>query len=265
MKKFIKNITKSIGFDIVRYTKPVQIRKSIKSDKLSFHRTLTGNYFLPEEAYGDVIANTIKHNAIYDEPIYNIAKKYIQPGTTALDVGSNFGQMAVLMAKLVGENGVVHAFEADDFIFEILQKNILENSSNIIPHFGAVHNIENETLYFPVQDFERFDTYGSYGIDYVHGKGRPVKTITIDEIEFELPVSFIKIDIQGGDLLAMKGAVKTIEKYKMPIIFEYEYQFEEELSLSFQEYIDFVKSINYKFVRVINGQNYLILPDNVRI
>jgi len=46
----------------------------------------------------------------------------------------------------------------------------------------------------------------------------------------------------------------------MPIIFEYEYLFEEELNLNFQEYVDFVNEINYKFERVINGQNYLILP-----
>ena len=46
----------------------------------------------------------------------------------------------------------------------------------------------------------------------------------------------------------------------MPIIFEYEWVFEQELNLCFQDYVDFVSSINYKFDRVINGQNYLILP-----
>lgn len=174
-------------------------------------------------------------------------------------MGSNFGQMAVLFSRLVGNKGVVHAFEADDFIYSVLMKNIAENAKNIIGHFGAVHNCKDVDLYFPVQDFERFSTYGSYGIDYVHGKGRPVKSIMIDELDFEKPVSFMKIDIQGGDLLAMQGAIKTIEKYKMPIIFEYEYLFEEELNLSFQEYVDFVKSINYQFKNVINGQNFLIV------
>ena len=123
-----------------------------------------------------------------------------------------------------------------------------------------MHENNTETLYFPVQDFERFGTYGSYGIDYSTNKGRPVKTIMVDDTEFELPVSFIKDDVQGGDLLALKGARKTIEKYRMPIIFEYEWVFEQELNLCFQDYVDFVSSINYKFDRVINGQNYLILP-----
>ena len=169
--------------------------------------------------------------------------------------------MAILFSKLVGDNGYIYAFEADDFIYSILEKNCKENASNIIPYIGAVHNKSDETLYFPEQDFETYDTYGSYGIDYLGGKGRAIKTITIDDIDYKLPVSFIKVDIEGGDLLALKGAIKTIEKYKCPILFEYEYQFEEKLNLSFQDYVDFVKKIDYHFERVIMGNNFLILPN----
>jgi FkbM family methyltransferase len=258
MKKQLIGIIRKTGFDIVRYYPTAN--KTVRTDKLDFYRTKTGNYYLPTDAHGDEIAMTIISNKIFDAAVYEIAKKYIRPDTAVLDIGSNFGQMSVLMSKLVGKTGVVHAFEADDFIFSILQKNIKENVGNIIAHFGAVHNKSKETLYFPIQDFERFGTYGSYGIDYVNGKGRPVKTITIDEIEFNQQISFVKIDIQGGDLFAMRGAVKTIEKYRMPILFEYEYLFEDELNLSFQEYVDFVASIGYRFAKVANGNNYLILP-----
>ena len=239
--------------------KKTVVKKSQKTDSLTHHITATGNYFLPTDAHEDIIANDIISGNIFDEPIYEVAKRYIKPGTTVLDVGSNFGQMAVLFSKLVGDEGVVHAFEADDFVYSVLMKNIAENSQNIISYFGAVHNRRDETLFFPVQDFERFSTYGSYGIDYVYGKGRPVKSIMIDDLDFEKPVSFMKIDIQGGDLLAMQGAIKTIAKYKMPIVFEYEYLFEEELNLSFQEYVDFVRTINYRFKNVINGNNFLIV------
>jgi FkbM family methyltransferase len=255
MKKTLQDAFQLLGYAIVKHPK-----KSKKTNKLSLFNTKTGKYYLPTDAHQDHIANTIKKDQIFDVEIYDIAKKYIKPGTIALDVGSNFGQLAVLMSKMVGDNGAVHAYEADDFVFEILEKNIQLNSKNIIAHYGAVHENNTETLYFPVQDFERFGTYGSYGIDYSTHKGRPVKTIMIDDTEFDLPVSFIKVDVQGGDLLALKGARKTIEKYRMPIIFEYEWVFEQELNLCFQDYVDFVSSINYKFDRVINGQNYLILP-----
>lgn len=260
MKRLIRKFFRMLGYDIRKAGPPVL--KSVHTGNLSYYKTKTGNYYLPADAHQDVIANAMKNDQVFDVEIYDIAKKYVKPGTAVLDVGSNFGQMAVMLSKLVGENGTVHAFDADDFVFKILEKNAKENASNIVTHFGAVHNVSNETLYFPVQDFERYGTYGSYGIDYVHGKGRPVKTLMIDDIRFEQPVSFMKVDVQGGDLFAMKGAVKTIEKYKMPIIFEYEYAFEEEQNFNFQQYVDFVKSINYKFERVINGQNYLIIPIN---
>ncbi|MBL7937052.1 MAG: FkbM family methyltransferase [Bacteroidia bacterium] len=216
---------------------------------------------MPKHAYSDVVVQTIIADQIFDEPIVDLASKYIKKGTAVLDVGSNFGQMAILFSVMTGDEGQVYAFDADDFVYSVLQKNIEANhKKNIIPNFGAVHYKDNETLYFPVQDFKRFNAFGSYGIDYKNNKGRPVKTLTIDSLNISTPISFMKIDVQGGDLYALQGAKHTILKHKMPIIFEYEYLFEEELNFTFQQYVDFVAEIDYKFERVINGHNFLITP-----
>jgi hypothetical protein len=43
-------------------------------------------------------------------------------------------------------------------------------------------------------------------------------------------------------------------------LFEYEYHFEDRFNLCFQDYVDFVQSINYKFFKVINGHNFLVVP-----
>lgn len=265
IKRLIQLLLRQFGLAVVKYEKPADCarKKTVRSDKLGFYQTGTGDYFLPEDACADRIVAAIKENKIFDEAVYSIAVQFIRADTIALDVGSNFGQMAILFSKLVGKAGQVYAFDADDFVFEILQKNVRQNAQNIIPIFGAVHDKSNETLYFPVQDFKRYGTYGSYGIDYVHAKGRPVKSVVIDDIDFKLPISFMKIDVQGGDLFAMKGSKATIAKHRMPIIFEYEYLFEEELNLHFQEYVDFVDEIGYTFSRVIDGHNYLILPKEV--
>jgi FkbM family methyltransferase len=267
LAKLLETLWNSEEFQ-ARLKKMTQVQvapKSERTERLSLHDTCTGKYFLPADAYQDVIANTIIMGEIFDESIYETAKRYIKPGTAVLDVGSNFGQMAILFSRLVGDSGVVHAFEADDFVFRILNKNIaVNNCANIVAHFGAVHNISGEMLRFPVQDFERFGTYGSYGIDYTNSMvgDRFVKTITIDDLDLILPISLMKIDVQGGDLLVLKGAEKTIKKNRMPIIFEYEYSFEDELELNFQDYIDFVRSINYRFEKVVLSHNFLIVPSD---
>jgi len=257
IRKVFKNVFRVFGLEVSKYTAP---RKSKKSKNLTLHKTATGNYYLPTDAYEDVVANTIIGNQIFEKEVIELAAKYIKTGNTVLDVGANFGQMSILFSNMVGENGKVHSFDADDWVYEIFNKNIEANNKAgiIIPHFGAVHNVAGKILIFPDQDFEEFGAYGAYGIDYNAKKGREVKTITIDSLNIEEPIQFMKIDIQGGDLQAMQGAVKTIQKNKMPILFEYEYHFEEKYKLCFQDYVDFVESINYKFHKVINGHNFLI-------
>ena len=82
----------------------------------------------------------------------------------------------------------------------------------------------------------------------------------IDDIHFDKKISFMKIDIQGLDLEGMMGARNTIEEHKMPIIFEYENFFQNELNLNFQNYINFVNEIEYKFEKIIGCNNFLIMP-----
>jgi FkbM family methyltransferase len=173
--------------------------------------------------------------------------------------------MSVLFGQQVGALGKVYSFEADDWVYQILNKNIEANHHQgvVIPIFGAVHDRSDETLYFPVQDFKRYGAYGSYGIDYKNQTGREVSSLTIDSLAIQDKISFLKIDIQGGDLLAMKGAKSTIMQHRMPIIFEYEYELEKELALCFQDYVDFVHEIDYHFESVLKGRNYLILPNEM--
>lgn len=258
ISKIVKKLFHVIGLEISKYK---SVKKSKKTKRLTFHKTVTGNYYLPTDAYEDVVINTIKNNQIFEKEVIDLAAKYVKPGNTVLDVGANFGQMSILFSNMVGEQGIVHSFDADDWVYEIFNKNIEANNKvgKIIPHFGAVHNVAGETLIFPDQNFEEYGAYGAYGIDYNAKNGREVKTLTIDSLQIEGPVHFIKIDIQGGDLQALQGAVKTIEKNRMPILFEYEYHFEEKYNMCFQDYVDFVQSINYKFHKVINGHNFLII------
>jgi FkbM family methyltransferase len=260
LKRMLRPVLRAVGLDVIRYRKPN--KKSLRTKRLTLHQTNTGNYYLPTDAFGDVVANTIIAGDVFEKEVVELAAKFIKPGTTVLDVGANFGQMSNLFANMVGKNGKVYSFEADDFVYEILNKNIAvnHNSEIVNPVFGAVYKKAGEVVYFPEQDFAEFDSYGSYGIDFSKKNGREVKTVSVDSLNIQTPISFMKIDIQGGDLEAMMGAVKTIEKNRMPILFEYEYHFEERLGMNFQQYVDFVLSIGYRFDRVITGHNFLILP-----
>jgi FkbM family methyltransferase len=262
MKPLLKSLVNKLGFEVskIRTEKPIKA-PSIPIEGLDYYETSLGKFYLPRDAPDDIIINCIKEGKVFEPEIVETAKCFIKENSVVLDVGANFGQMSLLFSKMVGDDGIVYAFEADDYIFEILKKNIETNGcKNIIPVFGAVYDQSGTEMFFPKQDFKRFAAYGSYGIVPKASSGRVVESLMIDDLDFPKPVSFMKVDVQGSDLFAMQGAKRTIEKHKMAILFEFEQQFQEEFGTSFQNYVDFVSSIDYKFTEIINGINYLIEP-----
>ena len=231
---------------------------------VSYHETPLGKYYLPCGAPNDVIARDMRAGRVFEPLVLETATRSIVPGTVVLDVGANFGQMAVLFSQLTGDTGLVFAFEAQEYSFAILQRNIRANGrENIRAIYGAVLDGSREEVFFPEPDFQRFPTYGSYALQLKSdtSKETVVKTLAIDQLEIDRPISFLKIDTQGCDLFVLRGARETIRRHQMPILFEYEEQFQSAFGTSFEDYIDFVRSIHYRIKEVVDGINYLIVPD----
>src|SRR5687768_2059644 len=51
----------------------------------------------------------------------------LKPGDVVIDIGANFGYYTVSAAVKIGAHGVVHAFEADPFAFQLLRSNVSAN------------------------------------------------------------------------------------------------------------------------------------------
>lgn len=109
MKNSLKKFIRKFGIDIVRYRPSENSGKSERTKALSYYQTTTGNYYLPTDAHGDIVANTIRNNQVFESEVIELAKKYVKAGAIVLDVGANFGQMSVLFSNMVGPNGKVHS------------------------------------------------------------------------------------------------------------------------------------------------------------
>ena len=266
IKKLLIGIFKKLGFEVKVNKLAITEKYKIRSDKegLNLYDTPTGKFYLPSDLKTDHVANTIKKGLCFDEEIIEVAKQYIKKDTAVLDIGANYGQMTVVLSKHIAGMGAgkVYSFEAEPFVGKVLQNNVeINHCRNVEVILGAVYYKAGEKVVFPEPDFKRFGAYGSYGIDPLATSGRTVETLTIDSLQIKEPISFIKVDIQGSDLFALQGAKETILKNKPAIIFEYEEQFQEEFKTGFNDYIEFVRSINYKFVKTYMGINYLVVPD----
>ncbi|MBV9828237.1 MAG: FkbM family methyltransferase [Alphaproteobacteria bacterium] len=228
---------------------------------ISLFETATGRWWLPDSVGTDIVIQAMRAGEVFEPEIVAVAEKYAEAGTVILDIGSNFGQMATMFSRLVGPEGTVHAFEADSDVFALLTRNLDENvCTNVVRHYGAVWHTPGLSLCYPEPDFKRFGSFGSYGISPHSRSGRMVPSITIDSLNIPGRVSFIKVDVQGSDLFAMQGAIKTIKRDSPVIIFEYEDQFQQEFGTSFADYESFIREMEYHVVEMVGGINYVIAP-----
>lgn len=254
IKGAIRSSLNRIGIDVVRVPRP---RRGVRRQGLAYYQTPIGNYYLPTDAPDDVIARHMRAGKVFEPEVVEIARRYITPGSAAIDVGANFGQMALMFA---GMGARVYAIEAQKVVHDILCKNVAANQANVTPVFHAAFTESGKTLHFPKPDFEAWGAYGSYNLPLDATSGDPVDTIRIDDLDIAEPVSFMKVDVQGCDLFAMQGATATIAKNRMPILFEFEQRFQEEYHTSFQDYVAFVDAIGYKFAETVMDINFLIVP-----
>lgn len=142
-----------------------------------------------------------------------LVKKFVKKGMITVDAGANIGYYTLLMARLVGKKGMVHAFEPERENFDLLKRNVeLNNYTNTRLNKVALSNKKGFIKLFlspaSPQDHRIFKTGDSK-------KFKKVKTITLDEyFKRSRRVDFIKMDIQGAEFLALKGARKTLSSNK---------------------------------------------------
>lgn len=220
-----------------------------------------GRFYLPTDAPRDCIINSIRSGNVFEPEVVETIERNIKLGQNVVDLGANFGQMTILMSKIVGEKGSVISVEADKSTSIILQANVeLNDLKNVTLFQKAIWKDSKEFVPYPEPDenLTKWGTYGSYGIELSSSECRVVETTTIDEICNNIDISFIKSDVQGSDLFALQGGKKTIKRCNPLILFEIEDYFLSQFNLTRKDYFNFIDEIDYKIIEIISDSNYLI-------
>ena len=142
---------------------------------------------------------------------------YYRPkkGDIVIDAGAFVGQFTVAASRLVGNKGKVIAIEPDPFNRANLEKTIKANRlHNVIVISYGLSNKKNKI------------GWSVGGIISQRGKSKmfTIKTTTLDVIFKELKiknVDLIKMDIEGAEIEAIKGAEKMLMHTKNLAIASY--------------------------------------------
>ena len=147
----------------------------------------------------------------------------VREGDIVFDIGTNIGETLLNFAKIVGTKGFVYGFEPDAENYTNVQKNISLNTFKNIHVFNQGVSDKKETVkLFCVEPHNRgMNRILDDSVENNDYSFTTIETDTLDSIVKEngiTKVDFIKIDIEGHETHAIKGAVQTLKRFK-PVLF----------------------------------------------
>ena len=139
--------------------------------------------------------------------------KEVRPNTVFFDVGANVGFYSLLASKLLGQ-GKVYAFEPLSRNLEYLEKHLALNCATNVEVLGLAVSDTNGSATFAIEPTGFMGRLADEG-------DVTVPTATLDSLVEAgriLPPDYIKMDIEGAELLALRGASKIFQRHH-PVLF----------------------------------------------
>lgn len=149
-------------------------------------------------------------------------------GDTVLDIGTNIGETLFHFAKVAGDSGFVYGFEPDQDTYRKVTNNIgLNTFENVHVFNTGVADKKESVKLFRVDPHNRgmnriLTEEESAGFE----DSTTIETDTLDNILAENGISavdLIKIDIEGYEMHALRGAVDTLRLYRPRLFVEVGY------------------------------------------
>lgn len=171
----------------------------------------------------DSITKEAQKNGEYDSNTLNSLSEVlakIKPHTS-LDVGANIGNHALVIARY-SENLI--AFEPIKFIFEVLKTNLQQNQ---IVNATAVNIGLSDMQRMPEIFIPLNGNLGSSSLEVKSGEGERLQINVETGDDYlaryhpDAKVNFIKMDVEGHEVLAIQGLRETINKFQPLMLLEW--------------------------------------------
>ena len=161
----------------------------------------------------------------YEPGCVRALREHLPKGSVCVDVGANVGYFSILMSRgFVGKQGQTIAFEPMPETVEVLRENVEVNHLENVIVVAAAASDGSGSVEILSDATDRATKTASMVGYHVEGQAQKtvVRSIRLDDYfdgSMRLP-SLIKIDVEGAELMALKGARETIAKANPILIVE---------------------------------------------
>lgn len=165
---------------------------------------------------------TVFFHGEFEIPITSIARQIVKAGDTCIDAGANYGWYTTLFANVVGKAGSVHSFEPVPQTFAELKRNyeLLGSPANVHINNLAVGDAPGTIVMnlFKDQPTGHASMAAKEGVET---ESVSCELITLDsylEKHTVNQVDFVKVDIEGAELMFLRGASRLFDQQVPPVI-----------------------------------------------
>ena len=202
--------------------------------------------------------------AYTDRAERRLLKRILLPGAVVVDAGANIGIYSQFLSRCVGLTGVVHSFEPSPENFERLQS-AMRKLANVRLCQAAVGECSGRSKLY-VSDQLNVD-HRTYATEGDSRRAVPIDIVALD-VYFKpgQRVDFIKMDIQGYELHALRGANRVLaDNPNAKLLLEF---WPYGLKQARTNWIELIETLRTRNMSVFQITNYGLVPfrsDSVRV
>jgi FkbM family methyltransferase len=200
----------------------------------------------------------LTNNEAYEELMTSKISSLLAKGDTFIDLGANEGFFSIIASKIVGNTGRVFAIEPQQRLWEVITKNASLNECGnvqILPYgIGATVGETIINLYSSLNTgASSFANEFNFKVSFpafrkwLYGQ-QHIYIQTLDHLTDIFPqhIKLIKIDIEGFELEALKGAKNLLQAQRIQyLLVEIHHYTLQTMGQSEEELILWVKSFGY--------------------
>ena len=154
--------------------------------------------------------------------IQKVLAARLRPGMVFYDLGANIGLFTLLAARLVGAKGRVISFEPDGEVASRLRRNIERNRfANVTVIEAGVWSKSGYVDFVPADSSSPDHGLGRFVGGTNGATGTPKQCLAMDDLIGSVPPpDAIKCDVEGAELVVLKGAEAMLRRRRPWIICE---------------------------------------------
>ena len=195
---------------------------------------------------------------LYEEYFLDLLKKTLRNGDVFFDPGANLGYITSVASSLVGATGKVFAFEPSKCAYQKIVQSNPQIKKNIHLYHAAISDKTGKAAF---NDTPRAISKGYACLDSVDHPDDSIPyeidTFSLDDFCLKNNVAhirFLKLDIEGAELLALQGADSLLKNGRIDYILV-ETEVKDSTRERQKELLYYMESFNYKPHRLLRGGN----------